>query len=413
MTLALLLPNMALYISFSFLYWLHFIPSSSTPTLPTHAVWSDSLYFINKKANVLQNIDNCRNYDIFLRKLEGFDIGKHSFINIVHIGDSHIQADFFTAEVRSRLQQIYGNAGRGFFFPCGLANSNTPHNIHLSYTGTWNSCKTTQQSENCSTGLSGYVATTTDERASIKITINNINKNNHSIKIIKVYCDTRANNQFSIALLAAGIIYNPTIQHDEYWGFELPTSVQTFELFWKKQNTFQTEFSLLGISLESKQKGLFYHSVGQNGATFASVSRNASFSTHLQSLYPDIVIVSLGTNDAATKILNLAKIEESILLLLNKIRSVAPEAVIVLTTPNDTYYQQQSNTNIPKMVSIIKNIAYEQGCLVWDFYEVMGGRASIVEWQMYQLADKDRIHLSPKGYRLQGELFYEALQDIF
>ena len=45
-------------------------------------------------------------------------------VRIVHIGDSHIQADIFTAKIRYRMQQYFGNAGFGFTFPYSLAFTN-------------------------------------------------------------------------------------------------------------------------------------------------------------------------------------------------------------------------------------------------------------------------------------------------
>jgi hypothetical protein len=33
--------------------------------------------------------------------------------NVLHIGDSHVQADFFSGMIRMGLQKKFGNAGRG------------------------------------------------------------------------------------------------------------------------------------------------------------------------------------------------------------------------------------------------------------------------------------------------------------
>ncbi|MGZ5243917.1 MAG: hypothetical protein ACXWW0_08480, partial [Bacteroidia bacterium] len=51
-------------------------------------------------------------------------------INIVHIGDSHIQADFFSNRMRQMFQSYFigGNGGRGFVFPYTMARTNNPSN---------------------------------------------------------------------------------------------------------------------------------------------------------------------------------------------------------------------------------------------------------------------------------------------
>ena len=47
-------------------------------------------------------------------------------VRILHIGDSHIQAEFVTNALRAMLQEVYGNAGRGLVSPLRLAGTNQP-----------------------------------------------------------------------------------------------------------------------------------------------------------------------------------------------------------------------------------------------------------------------------------------------
>ncbi len=60
----------------------------------------------------------------FYEKMFQLEKSKSGKINIVHIGDSHIQADLFTAKIRSQFQKVYGNAGFGFTFPYSVAKTN-------------------------------------------------------------------------------------------------------------------------------------------------------------------------------------------------------------------------------------------------------------------------------------------------
>jgi hypothetical protein len=47
----------------------------------------------------------------FYEKMYQLEQSKSGKINIVHIGDSHIQADLFTAKIRTQFQKVYGNGG--------------------------------------------------------------------------------------------------------------------------------------------------------------------------------------------------------------------------------------------------------------------------------------------------------------
>ena len=44
-------------------------------------------------------------------------------LRILHIGDSHIQADYFTGYIRDEMQRLFGTGGRGFVFPYAIAGS--------------------------------------------------------------------------------------------------------------------------------------------------------------------------------------------------------------------------------------------------------------------------------------------------
>lgn len=76
-------------------------------------------------------------------------------INIVHIGDSHIQADYFTNTIRTALQNIFGNGGVGFTFPYSLIRTNGPRHVkYLSNTG-WESLLNVSPIADVGIGLSG------------------------------------------------------------------------------------------------------------------------------------------------------------------------------------------------------------------------------------------------------------------
>lgn len=87
-----------------------------------------------------------------LRILEQNKLGK---INIVHIGDSHIQADIFTNTIRQALQSEFGNGGVGFSFPYSLVRTNGPRFVKYTSNATWNSLLNVSPVADVGIGLSG------------------------------------------------------------------------------------------------------------------------------------------------------------------------------------------------------------------------------------------------------------------
>ena len=64
----------------------------------------------------------------FYKKLDELQNGERDKVVVVHICDSHIQADYFSGTMRELLQRKFGNAGRGLVFPYRAAKTNEKMN---------------------------------------------------------------------------------------------------------------------------------------------------------------------------------------------------------------------------------------------------------------------------------------------
>lgn len=67
----------------------------------------------------------------FFNQLRDLEKGNQNKIRISHIGDSHIQADYLTGQLRKHFQQDFGNGGRGLIFPYRMAKTNGPHDYDI------------------------------------------------------------------------------------------------------------------------------------------------------------------------------------------------------------------------------------------------------------------------------------------
>ncbi|MDE6109288.1 MAG: hypothetical protein K2F72_03265, partial [Muribaculaceae bacterium] len=97
-------------------------------------VTASSYSFINVQANKIDLND-----DDWTALSAAFDHSDSSVVRILHIGDSHIQAEGSTSRTRSRMQAKYGSAGRGLTAPFRLAGTNAPmdysYRSNSSFTG--------------------------------------------------------------------------------------------------------------------------------------------------------------------------------------------------------------------------------------------------------------------------------------
>ncbi|MFM8912321.1 MAG: hypothetical protein ACKOE6_05280, partial [Flammeovirgaceae bacterium] len=89
--------------------------------------------------NEKNEITNNTSLSSFFEKLYQQKKNSSQKISILHIGDSHIQADFLTHQIRALMQNEFGNAGRGLVFPGRVGRTNEPLSIYSSTNTQWES----------------------------------------------------------------------------------------------------------------------------------------------------------------------------------------------------------------------------------------------------------------------------------
>ena len=332
-------------------------------------------------------------------------------VNIIHIGDSHVQGDFFSGHLREMLQAdtSFGNGGRGLVFPYNAARTNGPFNVKVTHSGGWEGCRSVARYRDCNWGLAGITATTLNADAILEIDPNVNSALRYPVSRFRIFFEVEDATNFQVAVLNPEGIRSEKIG-EGYIEFELQKPVESLRIGFRKTAS-QNHFTLQGIALENGQPGIRYHSAGVNGADVASVVKMPSLEKDLKALKPDLVIVSLGTNDAYVR-LDAKTFKRTYGELIQRIRRASPTTSVLLTTPGDNLRRRRYlNPDNSKAVKRITELAEETGAATWDFYGVMGGLQSIRKWRANRLAAPDYVHLTQHGYALQAELLHDALMD--
>jgi hypothetical protein len=96
--------------------------------------------------------------------------------------------------------------------------------------------------------------------------------------------------------------------------------------------------------------------------------------------------------------------------LIDNLLEESPHALILLTTPADSYLHGKGfNPNMPDMSSVIRKFARDKGYAMWDLFNFTGGENSAVNWKNTGLLSSDSVHYSKAGYAAQGKLLYQSL----
>lgn len=370
--------------------------------------------FINYQKNKLvMGSDSSLNY--FFSKLDTLGRDQSNKVNIVHIGDSHIQADFFSNKLRELFQDepFFGNGGRGFLFPFDLAKTNNPPFYGCKYKGKWEGDRNSISHNHGPWGISGVVASTEDSTAEFTIILNTWKQSTqkYDADYVRVYYPIEDSSSYEVRLKVNDTLIEPNnIHQDGYSEFLLDSLHEEIRFVLTKTDSTQSRFILQGLFFGNKKPGIVYHSVGVNGAKVDSYLRCPEFTKHLKTLEPDLVIVSLGTNDAYNYTFYPNHYKSVYKQMIANIKAAAPNASLLLTAPGDGMRRRwKTNTNNEMATKVILELAEEYDCAAWNFYEVMGGLKSINQWVGYGLGKRDFLHLTSQGYALQGKLLYDAL----
>jgi lysophospholipase L1-like esterase len=177
-----------------------------------------------------------------------------------------------------------------------------------------------------------------------------------------------------------------------------------------KQDTTSNTFYFYGAYLENSLPGINYTGIGINGASTHSYLKAELFKQHLLAVNPDLVILSVGVNDASGPAFSEEKYVANYKKIIDIILEVNPDCAIILTTNNDFYnYRGGVNQHFDAIYSGLKTLASTYGGSVWNMYRVMGGYQSINLWKADDLASRDRIHFTRDGYRIIAGLLFDAI----
>ncbi|KFF05147.1 peptidoglycan-binding protein [Flavobacterium reichenbachii] len=415
-----------------------------------------------------EQIYNAKVLENFFQKLKSNESQKNEKINIVHIGDSHIQGDLMTNEIRKKLQQKFGNGGRGLVFPYQLAKTNGSYNERFRSNKAWESYRNIYPFKNNPIGLSGIGLWREDGGFVMEMNIKDPAYKFNSIKIITPHnkdmfdlavsskansiqtterkvithkikkgealstiadkynvsvTEIRRDNHLKSNAIRAGRILKiatnetkaKTVSISEFVSLNLESdafchyynSEKALDRIFLIPNKLSSNYELNGLILEKDAPGLIYSSIGVNGAKFSDYNKYPLFFEQLKALHPDLLVFSLGTNESYEK-LESGNYIKRLREFISNIKEQGINVPIIVMTPPPSLLRKKPNTYINDYAKDILEISQKDGFAVWDLYDEFGGLSGIKLLKTQGLIGPDWVHYSKKGYEKQGNLFTEA-----
>jgi len=389
---------------FSFTAYSQMDTAKWLPPAPAH------YSFIKYSENVIAQHSRL---DSVFKKLVALHATRKGVVRVIHIGDSHLQADGITSVLRNGFHDFFGDAGRGLVFPYQLANTNGPKDIHSSSNSSWKANRITNSESPIKTGIMGYGMVCGKETPSVCIYLKDENGvpghfNRMQFFVGKESADyllTDSSAVKQVLLSAKDGANSPSLL------YESDSLLSGLELTRKTSG----DYFFYGVSLERKDtSGVIYHTIGANGARYDQYGGSELFWEQLKALHGDIFILSMGTNEAQNQELTEQSVVAICDTMIMKIHEIAPGAVVLITTPPGSYYKQKRpNAVLQKVTNGLIHSAEKNSAAYWDLYHISGGKKSAGLWKKSGLLGHDLVHYDPKGYHLQGQMLLSAFAKAY
>lgn len=334
-----------------------------------------------------------------------------SLARIAVVGDSYIEGDIFTQDLRTLLQAEYGGEGVGYV------------NMHTDFPGFRRSIKQ---------GGSGWTSFTANKKAQNRYL--DLAEQYFTPKgtALSTYAGTKATPPFTerwsrsrflfLAPQGAQIDVKTDEAEWETRNIAPSDSVQSIDVA-RSVSKFAirtTEPSLIGLGVWLDGNGGVsvdcMSSRGFSGITLSRISPELCSQMSAVIDY-DLIVLEFGINAMSAKQKNYTVYCKRMVDVINHVRLCYPHADILLMGVGDRGEkhgaQVRSMSTAPYMIEAQRDAARRAHCLFWDTREAMGGEGAVVAWSSEGLINKDYIHLTHKGgARLAAELFKAIQQQL-
>lgn len=330
-------------------------------------------------------------------------------VRVAFIGDSYIEGDIFTQNVRESLQQHFGGAGVGYV------------NMYSEFPGFRRSVRQSGSGWkvfNMGKGHANNAYLSLTEQYSVpdgkaKAVYKGVDKfHNADSWQVSRFLFVSPDNAVITTKVSDGEAESHSVSgsHDVQC-IELDSPTSSFSV-----STDCTSLAAIGVWLDDAT-GISVDcmsSRGYSGVTLSKVNAGLSRSMRRYIDY-DLIVLEFGINAMSAAQSDYSAYTRLMTKTVAHLRECYPEADFIIMGIGDR--GQKSGSEIksmrvaPAMTSAQRDIARNSHCIFWDTREAMGGENSIVDWANSNpsRANKDYIHLTHKGGAVLAEQFVKSL----
>jgi len=382
-----------------------------------------------KTTIVVPAIGNIASLDSFLLALcQAKATGRK--VRVAYFGDSMIEGDLLTGDLRNMLQQAFGGEGVGFV-PITSVTADFRATIHQTFSDHWRKYDlvSKQLPAQFPLGISGhaFVASVPQEAT------------DSTEAIGPDWAQFGAGGPFAPVrrLTQARLFYGPGNAHDqvavtfgtkqttEPLAGDAPLNELLLTPSFPAKNlrlsfNCHAPRAVYGVSFEGP-KGITLDNFsfrGNSGMSLTRIPRQMLNAFGKEQDY-SLLILHYGVNVANAKVQDYSFYERAMTRVIDRLQKACPHASILLVGMSDKSYREDgeyvTDPSVPRLLAAQHRIAERNHVAFWNLFEAMGGENSMVRWveDAPVMANKDYTHVNARGARKMAGLLFQFLMQEY
>lgn len=347
-------------------------------------------------------------------RLLGTDTKKRP-VRIAFLGDSFIEGDILTADVREQLQTLYGGKGVGFVpFSTPLASYRPTVKHTFGGWTTYNVVKKKTVPEEYADKffVSGMISVPDTAGAWVQYECTGYRKNVSQCQSVRIIFESSGSSRLNVTVndsIDRSFVPEPS---------DLVQQIKVDGSTIKKVRVDVDEpegFIGYGVVFESGTGIVVDNYALRSNSGVALFGTSASVNSQIgRMLDYDLVVLQYGLNAMAPDVMNYTGYRQNMVRVVNYMKRSFPGAAILVMSVGDRSTMESGEfITMPSVESMVKeqrNVARECNVAFWNTYMGMGGRNSMPGFVEKEWAAKDYTHLSFGGGRYIAKQLVNALE---
>ena len=348
----------------------------------------------------------------FLQSLAELKTGKRRKVRIAYFGDSMIEGDLITEDLRDSLQKVFGGSGVGFV-PITSVVAGFRTTITHTFSKDWKDYSYKEMPPaSLLLGISGH---TFVPSGSSFVRFSPVRKKGlDKFDEVSLFYGPAASG----SILVNDKSYVLSGQEPvNMLSWRQDSSQQGVTIKWAGGGT----LPFYGVSFEG-DSGVYVDNFSFRGISGIELGKlSKQLVKQMQSEHPyDLVVLHYGANVLwKPELTDYTWYERPMKKVIDSLRYDLPgTSFLVISTADKSYKKSGSYVTAPGVTALMKTqheLAKMHGTAYWNLYAAMGGDGSMTHWVEGDtvLANKDYTHFNRQGAARVGALLYKAMMDEF